>query len=95
MRDVQEVADRLMAPEPAGIKYSKDGPFTEPVVRCYGCQKLALVATIKQVGMCPHCGNTRLTNVRVMQDDEAAQVRQWIADGQCDPDWLAEFEVAG
>jgi hypothetical protein len=91
MTNLQEAAATLLAPESPAIKYSKDGPFREPVIRCYGCQGLALVDTIKKIGMCPHCSNTRVTNVRTMNEDEAKQVRQWISEGKCDPDWLAEF----
>jgi len=69
-------------------KYSADGPFIEPVVRCDACQKLCFVATLKKIGNCPACGNTRVRNVRTISDVEIEEMR-----GKgVDPEWIALFQ---
>lgn len=74
-------------------KYSLDGPFMEPVVRCDACQKLMLTATLKKVGMCDKCGNARVRNIRVLGDEEEiALIKVWILDGKVDPVWFDLFE---
>ena len=73
-------------------KYSKDGPFVEPLVRCDACQELILLMKLKEVGMCPFCSNTRVRNVRTMPQADMEKVQQWVADGKVDPDWLKLFE---
>lgn len=73
-------------------KYSKDGDFKEPVLRCDSCHKLVLHAELKQHGMCPHCGNTRVRNVRVMNDAEMEQALAWALAGTINADWLELFE---
>lgn len=73
-------------------KYSKDGPFVEPVVRCDACQDLILMAVLKKVGMCPHCSNTRVRNVRTMKQEDFDKAQTWADEGKIDPDWLKLFE---
>lgn len=75
----------------AADKYPVDGPFKEPVLRCDSCVKLVLAATLREIGMCPHCGNTRVRNARTMNDDDMAKAREWITQGLLDPDWLHLF----
>lgn len=70
-------------------KYSKDAPFTDPVVRCDSCQELILREKLCKLGMCPKCGNRRVRNVMVMSPDEWEKVKGW----DLDPDWLAIFEA--
>ena len=72
-------------------KYSKDGEFKEPIVRCDGCSRLIFVDDLKKLGGCMHCGNTRVKNVRTLSEDEQKQVVEWIAEGRCDQEWLDEF----
>jgi len=72
-------------------KYSIDGPFVEPVVRCDACQELLVVAQMRRIGKCTSCGNTRVRNVTVMQDTDMEKVTQWAADGVIDPDWVKLF----
>jgi hypothetical protein len=73
-------------------KYSKDGDFKEPVVRCDACQDLILRALLKKVGMCPACSNTRVRNVRMMTQEDFNKVSAWVGEGKIDPDWLKLFE---
>lgn len=73
-------------------KYSKDGEFKEPVLKCESCNKVVLHADLKKIGMCPLCGNTRVRNVRTLTDEDQATVKKWIAEGKCDPAWLELFE---
>jgi len=70
------------------MKYSKDGPFQEPVVRCDSCNKLVLVVDLKKIGCCPECGNTRVRNTKTLSIDEVAAMQE----KGIDPDWLALFE---
>lgn len=76
----------------AAQKYSVDGPFNEPVVRCDSCARVVLTATLKELGMCPHCSNTRVRNVRTMTDDDIARVKNWVDHGLIDSEWLNLFK---
>lgn len=73
-------------------KYSKDGPFVEPVVRCDACQDLILMSVLKKVGSCPGCSNTRVRNVRTMKQEDMDRAKAWANEGKIDPDWLKLFE---
>lgn len=68
-------------------KYTDDGPFRDPVVRCDKCHKLLLTKSIKNLGMCEHCGNRRVKKVSIFNEEEMAQVVGWGVD----PDWIALF----
>lgn len=73
-------------------KYSKDGPFNDPVVRCDSCQALLLRTELHQHGMCKHCGNTRVRNLRTMNEGDWALLETWAETGKIDPDFLKLFE---
>jgi hypothetical protein len=73
-------------------KYSVDGPFNEPVVRCDSCAKLVLTATLKELGMCPHCSNTRVRNARTMNEEDFNKATDWARQGLIDPEWLNLFK---
>lgn len=75
----------------AAQKYPVDGPFKEPVLRCDSCSSLVLASTLREVGMCPRCGNTRVRNARTMNDDDMAKAKEWVSQGLLDPDWLHLF----
>jgi predicted RNA-binding Zn-ribbon protein involved in translation (DUF1610 family) len=79
--------DQLRATE----KYPVDGPFKEPVLRCDSCSNLVLATTLREIGMCPHCGNTRVKNARTMTEEDMDKAKQWIELGLLDPDWLHLF----
>jgi hypothetical protein len=74
-------------------KYSKDGPFNDPVVICDSCQELLLRSEVHAHGMCKHCGNTRVRNVRVLSEENMVIAQGWAQEGKIDPDWLELFEV--
>jgi hypothetical protein len=74
------------------LKYSKDGEFKEPVVKCDSCQALLLRAELRTEGSCKHCGNTRVRNVRAMTEADMALAGVWAETGKIDPDWLKLFE---
>ena len=74
-------------------KYSKDGPFNEPVVMCDRCQELLLRIRLHHDGMCCRCGNTRVRNVRVMTEEHMSLAQKWVDEGKIDPDWLKLFEA--
>jgi DNA-directed RNA polymerase subunit RPC12/RpoP len=71
-----------------GAKYSKEAPFTDPVVRCSSCGVLLLHDTIQKYGCCKKCGNRRVTNVRIMTDKEMQSLK---AKGGME-DFIAIFE---
>ncbi len=74
------------------MKYSKDGPYNEPCVKCDACQKLLLVADLKKTGMCRHCGNTKVRNIRTLTVEDMAAAKEWIEKGLMNADWLELFE---
>jgi hypothetical protein len=80
--------DQLRATE----KYPVDGPFQEPVLRCDSCNQLVLASTLREIGMCPHCSNTRVRNARTMTDKDMEKAKEWISQGHLDPDWLHLFK---
>jgi Zn finger protein HypA/HybF involved in hydrogenase expression len=49
----------------------------DPVFRCDSCHKLVLLETLHKVGACPKCGNKRMRNVTVFDNDEKAQMEKW------------------
>jgi uncharacterized CHY-type Zn-finger protein len=73
-------------------KYDKDGPFNDPVVRCYECDRLILTAKVKQVGKCPFCGTTKVKEVRTFNLREYLKMRFWW---RVDAAWLALFSGKG
>ena len=73
-------------------KYSKDGPFMDPVVRCDSCQTLLLVAELKEAGACMRCANTRVRNLRgVLISEDCQTLIDWRDEGKIDPDFVALF----
>lgn len=74
-------------------KFSADGPFSDPIVRCDSCQTLLLMADIHTHGRCTHCGKTKVTNVQLIRDDEMPRLEALIAEGKLDGDWLKLFEA--
>ncbi len=73
-------------------KYSHDGPFNDPVVRCDSCNTLILSADLKKQGMC-ECSNKRIRNLLVVNDKDKATIQQWIDEGKVDPDFILIFEA--
>lgn len=73
-------------------KFSHDGPFSDPVIRCDSCNRLILSEEIKKAGMC-ECSNVKVKNIRTLNEQDRAQIQQWVDDGKVDPDFLILFEV--
>lgn len=71
----------LTAPE-------NDGAFTDPVLRCDACQKLLKRSSLHKLGKCRHCGNKRVRNVDVFNEEEYEQMKEWGLD-----EFLKEFEA--
>ena len=71
-------------------KYSKDAPFTDPVVRCDSCGKIIRTATLRKLGMCK-CGNRKVRNLQTYTSEEKKQMEEW----GIDPDFFAIFQVVG
>ncbi len=69
------------------MKYSKDGPFNDPVVRCDACQRLILVEKLKEMGSCV-CGARKVRNVKAFSQKEMKMMKRW----DIDPDFLVLFE---
>jgi DNA-directed RNA polymerase subunit RPC12/RpoP len=49
----------------------------DPVFRCDSCHRLVLLTSIHKIGTCPRCGNKRVRNVTVFDDQERAQMVNW------------------
>ena len=81
------MARRVEAAVTPAAKYSPDGPFVEPVLRCDGCGKLVLLERLHAEGACL-CGNRRVKNVATFDDAEWRMMKDW----DVDPDFLALFE---
>lgn len=74
-------------------KYSKDGPFSDPVLRCDSCGAVVRTAAVKTLGSCPGdgvkgCGNLRFRNVRSMTEAEIGDLTAW----GIDPEFIGLFE---
>lgn len=69
------------------MKYSDDGKFEDPIVRCDSCNKLIDRAGLLQVGMCPHCGHRKVRKVLQFAESEI----QWAREN-LDPEFMALFE---
>lgn len=61
--------------------------FTDPVVRCDSCTKLVKAGLLKKLGACPNCGNKRVRNVTIFNEEEKEQLTEWGFH-----DFLKEFE---
>lgn len=57
-------------------KYSNDGAFDDPVVRCCECSSIILREQIQRSGGCPYCGNRRVRNVLNMTGVEMAGLKE-------------------
>lgn len=68
-------------------KYSDDGPFHDPVLRCKECHKLVLLDDLHKRGMCPLCGCRKVNKVSIFSAEELA----WMREKKVDPDFLALF----
>ena len=73
------------------MKFNKDN-FNDPVLRCDSCQALLLRKDLHKFGRCQHCGNTRVRSLLVFNEQEYAQLKNWTASGQIDPDFIKVFE---
>ena len=69
-------------------KYSKDGEFTDPVVRCDSCQKILLVQALRERGGCV-CGSRKVRNVGNFSEEEMQEMKNW----GIDEDFLVLFEA--
>ena len=69
-------------------KYSKDGAFNDPVVRCDSCGKIVNMIALKEMGCCPYCGNRKVRNVMQFTGEELDKMREW----KIDPEFVALFE---
>jgi len=54
-----------------------DDEFTDPVLRCDSCQALVRRTTLHKLGSCDKCGNKRMRNLTVFNEDEKAQMEEW------------------
>ena len=68
-------------------KYSDDGPFHDPVLRCKGCSKLVLLTDLKKLGLCPLCGERKVKKVSIFSEDEL----KWMREKEIDSDFIALF----
>ena len=66
----------------------EQGPFTDPVVRCDSCSTIIKATLLRSLGSCSTCGNKRVRDVTVFDQDEYDQIKAWGF-----TDFLACFEV--
>ena len=66
-----------------------DEGFTDPVLRCDSCQALVRRITIHKHGSCTECGNRRMRNLTVFNEQEKQQMEDWGFHS-----FVAEFGVA-
>jgi hypothetical protein len=48
-----------------------------PVIRCDSCHALVRRSTIHAVGACDKCGNRRMRNLTVFNEEEKKQMEAW------------------
>jgi len=72
------------------VRYSKDAPFTDPVVRCDSCNKIIRTETLRKLGMC-ECGNRKIRNLQTYTQDEGKKMAEW----GIDPKFLELFQAVG
>jgi len=70
------------------MRYSNDGPFDDPVIRCTECQHLIFRGEIEKFGSCPKCSSRRMRNVLNMSGEEMEMLRA----KQIDENFLKLFE---
>ena len=70
----------------AADKYSHDGEFREPLVRCDSCSKLNFLEDLTRRAMCS-CGNLRVRNVTSLTKRELKKVKKWVEQGKLDQIW--------
>lgn len=51
--------------------------FSDPVLRCDSCQALVKRTTLHKLGCCDKCGNKRMKNLTVFNEDEKAEMEEW------------------
>ncbi len=51
--------------------------FNDPVLRCDSCNELVKRTTLHKLGNCGKCGNKRVRNLTVFNDEEKAQMEAW------------------
>ena len=68
--------------------YGKDDPFKDPVLRCDSCSSLVFAEDLRDHGMCPKCGNRKVRNLQVFDEDEFVLMKE----RNVDPVFLKLFE---
>lgn len=64
-----------------------EGCGVDSVLRCDSCQSLMHIDTLHKLGTCSKCGNKRMRNVTIFNDEERVQMIAWGLD-----DFVAQFE---
>jgi len=68
-------------------RYSKDGPFNDPAVKCDSCRKILLREDIQKYGCCT-CGCRRVRNILAMSGEDM----EYLKSKNVDPAFLSLFE---
>jgi hypothetical protein len=69
------------------MKYDKDAPFEDPVVRCDSCSRLILTKQLHKTGVC-QCGNRKVRAILGFNLKEYLIMRFWW---KIDPMYLKMF----
>ena len=70
-------------------KYDKDSAFADPVLRCDSCSAIVLAQDLRDKGCCLKCGNRKVRNLQVFNEEEHKQMLAW----NIDPEFIGQFEV--
>ena len=70
-------------------KYDKDAAFEDPVLRCDSCSSILLASDLREKGRCRECGNRKVRNLQVFNEEERQQMIDW----NIDPKFIELFEV--
>jgi len=69
------------------MKYDKEAPFEDPVVRCDACKKIVRMTDLRKLGMCS-CGNRKVRAMLAFNFWEYLKMRfLW----KIDPEYLKIF----
>ena len=69
-------------------KYHEDGPFMDPVIRCYSCGEIQKTIDFVKKGKCFKCESRRCRNINTLSEMDYIKCMNWGIDA----DFLALFE---
>jgi hypothetical protein len=80
-------------PERKPRYYEELGRAHDDLLRCKDCQALLTFETIAKMGCCDKCGNKRMIEVTILNEQEMADIKAGVIDFADRDKFLAEFEA--